>query len=75
MKKTTKIFVVMLALTIAGCFGDNGKELFETAQLEELQNNPGHAAKLYRKIIEKYPESEYATKAREKLDRLTQSKP
>ncbi len=44
------------------------------AQLEELQNNRDHAIKLYREIIEKDPESEYAGKARKRLDVLKQAK-
>ena len=70
MKKLIIIFLVLAALTTAGCSGNNAKELLETAQLEELQNNHEHARKLYRQIIEKHPESKYAEKARERLDAL-----
>lgn len=62
--------MVMVSLAIAGCSGDSAKELFETAQLEELQDNYDHARELYRKIIEKHTESAYAAKARERLDGL-----
>jgi len=61
-------------LSIGGCSGNDAKELFETAQLEELQNNPDHAIKLYREIIGKDPESEYAGRARKRLDALEQAK-
>ena len=74
MKQFILILVMIAGLSIAGCSGNNAKELFETAQLEELQNNRDHAIKLYREIIEKDPESEYAGKARKRLDVLKQAK-
>ncbi len=74
MKRFILVVVMIAALSIAGCSGSNAKELFETAQLEELQNNRDHAIKLYREIIEKDPESEYAGKARKRLDALEQAK-
>jgi len=74
MKRFILILVMIAGLSIAGCSGSNGKELFETAQLEELQNNRDHAIKLYREIIEKNPGSEYAGKARKRLDALEQAK-
>ncbi len=55
-----------LVIALASC-SDGGKRLYETAQFEEKQNNPEHAAELYEEIIEKYPESEFAAKARERL--------
>ena len=74
MKRFILILVIIAGLSIAGCSENNAKELFETAQLEELQNNRDHAIKLYREIIEKDPESEYAGKARRRLDVLKQAK-
>ena len=74
MKRFILILVMIAGLSIAGCSGNNAKELFETAQLEELQNNRDHAIKLYREIIEKDPESKYAGKARKRLDVLEQAK-
>ena len=73
MKRFILILVIIAGLSIAGCSGNNAKELFETAQLEELQNNRDHAIKLYRKIIEKDPECEYARQARKRLDALKQA--
>ena len=73
MKKMIIILVGIAALALAGCSGDTVKEVFETAQLEELQNNYDHAKELYRNIIQKHPESEYAAKAKEKLDALKQA--
>ena len=58
--------VLALALCAAGC-GEGGKDLFDTAQFEEQQNNPVHAKELYQDIIAKYPQSEYARKAEERL--------
>ena len=74
MKRFILILVMIAGLSIEGCSGNNAKELFETAQLEELQNNRDHAIKLYREIIEKDPESEYAGQARKRLDVLEQAK-
>ena len=74
MKRFIQILVMIAGLSIAGCSGNNAKELFETAQLEELQNNRNHAIKLYREIIEKDPGSPYAGKARKRLDALEQAK-
>lgn len=56
-------------LLMGGCT-EKSKELFETAQLEELQNNPEHARRLYREIIQDYPDSEYADRARERMSEL-----
>ena len=74
MKRFILVLVMIAGLSFAGCSGDNAKELFETAQFEELQNNRDHAIKLYREIIEKDPESEYAGKSRKRLDALKQAK-
>ena len=69
MKKLFSILVLLLCLMLAGCT-DKAEELYETAKLEELQNNPDHARKLYREIVEDYPQSEYADKARDRLSAL-----
>lgn len=41
---------------LAGC-GDKAKDWYDTAQLEEKQFNRPHATKLYRQIVEEYPNS------------------
>lgn len=64
------LLIVFIILTAAGCAGDKGKELFETAQFEEKQHNLEHAEKLYREIIEKYPGSDYAKMAEKRLAEL-----
>ncbi len=59
------MFVVFLVFS--ACSGNNAEELYKTAQFEELQNNQEHAAELYQEIIDKYPENEFALKAKERL--------
>jgi TolA-binding protein len=58
-----------MLLMIAGC-GDKAKALYDTAQLEEKQNNRPHATKLYRQIVEEYPGSSYADRAKTRLAEL-----
>jgi TolA-binding protein len=65
------LLVLLLALALAGC-GDRARELYETAQFEEKQTNAEHAGKLYREIIEKYPDSPYAVQAKARLAELKQ---
>jgi outer membrane protein assembly factor BamD (BamD/ComL family) len=60
------IFVACLWSVLFGC-GDKAKELYDTAQFEEKQFNKPHAAKLYREIIEKYPDSPYAGQAKSRI--------
>jgi len=52
-------FAACLLLLLAGC-GDKAKDLYATAQLEEKQFNKPHATKLYRQILEEYPNSPHA---------------
>lgn len=70
MKKFMLIVCLLSAFGLAGCTGNKAAELFETARFEEVQNNKEHAQKLYAEIIQKYPESEYAKKAKERLSEL-----
>jgi outer membrane protein assembly factor BamD (BamD/ComL family) len=42
----------------------------KAAQLEEKQNNKPHATKLYRQIVEEYPDSPYANQANTRLAEL-----
>jgi TolA-binding protein len=65
-----KLLVLLcLSLALAGC-SDRAEELYETAGFEEQQFNREHAGKLYREIIEKYPDSPYADRAKERLAEL-----
>ena len=67
MKQTILMFILVAVLVGVGCTGNNVGELFETAEFEELQKNHTHAAQLYKEILEKHPDTEYARKARERL--------
>jgi TolA-binding protein len=62
-----------LLLLLVGC-GDKAKDLFDTAQLEEKQNNRPHATKLYRQIVEQYPDSPYANQAKARLAELDKAR-
>ena len=62
--------IVLFALAFFSCTSDNSRELYETAQFEELQKNYSHARQLYDEIIKKHPESEFAEKARKRLSEL-----
>ncbi len=70
MKKIILILLVFLPLYCGGCSGGKAKDLFDTAQLEELQNNTEHARTLYEEIIRKYPDSEFSQKAEQRLNAL-----
>lgn len=63
--------IVLFSLMLAACSSNDPKELYETAQFEELQHNTGHAIELYSEIIKKHPQSEYAQKAKERLSELS----
>ena len=66
-KSIILICLFALAMGVMGCSGDSAKDLYETAQLEELQKNRAHALQLYEEILQKHPNSEYAKKAEERL--------
>jgi outer membrane protein assembly factor BamD (BamD/ComL family) len=66
MRLTTILLLLGILLT-AGCAGEKGKDLFETARFEEQQHNQEHAVQLYREILKKYPESSFAEKAGKRL--------
>ena len=70
MREKIILLLLSLALAFSACSGNKAEELFETAKLEELQNAPDHAMKLYQEIVDKYPESEYARKAKERLSAM-----
>ena len=70
MKRFLLIFVVALFLAFSSCSGKKAEETYETAQFEELQKNYAHARQVYKEILAKHPESEYAAKASERLKAL-----
>jgi outer membrane protein assembly factor BamD (BamD/ComL family) len=74
MKYKIIFLLVSITLVLSGCSGNNAEELFETAKLEELQNAREHAIELYQEIIDKYPDSEFAKKAKERLTVLQKPK-
>jgi hypothetical protein len=68
-----RLLAACLFLLLVGC-GDKAKDLYDTAQLEEKQNNRPHATKLYRQIIEKHPDSPYANQAKSRLAELEKAR-
>ena len=62
-------FAGFLWLFLVGC-ADKAKEMYETAQFEEKQFNKSHATELYRQIVQKYPDSPYASQAKSRLAEL-----
>jgi outer membrane protein assembly factor BamD (BamD/ComL family) len=68
--KSVRIFLINAMLFgLLACSGEQGeaKELFETAQFEELQKNTDHARKLYEDLLKRYPKTKYAKKAEIRL--------
>ncbi len=67
--------LIIIILFLSACSGSGAKELFETAQFEELQNNHKHAVQIYEEITTKYPDSDFAAKARQRVNELTKGRP
>jgi outer membrane protein assembly factor BamD (BamD/ComL family) len=74
MKQVVLLSLLLFAFTLSACTGDGGKQLYETAKFEEVQNNREHARELYEEIVKKHPGSEYAKKAAERLTELKDKK-
>ncbi|MCL4475310.1 MAG: hypothetical protein M1508_03665 [Nitrospirae bacterium] len=74
MKQLLLLLCLVFGLALSACTGDNGKEMYETAKFEEVQNNKEHARELYEEILRKYPKSEYARQAEERLRALKEKK-
>jgi TolA-binding protein len=64
------ILVGLLFSLIVGCGGESPESLFDTAQFEEKQMNKAHAMELYERIIRDHPDSDWAKKAKERLQAL-----
>ncbi|HET6515096.1 MAG TPA: tetratricopeptide repeat protein [Thermodesulfovibrionales bacterium] len=70
MKKAVLVFMALCLFCVSACTRNKSAELLETAQFEEVQKNREHARELYEEILKKYPESEEAKRARERLSAL-----
>ncbi len=75
MKKLNGVTIVLVILGLlfslmVGCGGESPERLFETAQFEEKQTNITHARELYQRIMDEHPESEWAKKAKTRLEQL-----
>ena len=70
MRQAVAMLLVLATLMTGGCAGEKGKDLFDTAQFEEKQGNRPHAVQLYEEIVKKYPGSELAKKAADRLSVL-----
>lgn len=72
MRLGKQFFLGLLLLLFSACANPEGKsqQLYETAQLEEQQNNIEHARKLYEEITRDYPSTSYAAKAQDRLKQL-----
>ncbi len=64
------LLIIICSVLLLSCTGNQAEELFEIAEFEELQSNRDHALQLYRDILSRYPESEYARKAAERISAL-----
>lgn len=60
------VMVFCSVLELTGC-GEDPKQLFQTAQFEEEQNNQAHARELYERIVQSHPDSEWAKRAETRL--------
>ena len=69
------IGAVVFCVALAACSGDKAKELLETAEFEERQQNVPHAKQLYEELVRLYPSSAQAETARARLDLLKKITP
>jgi hypothetical protein len=70
MKRLILVVLIVAMPLLPCCSGDGAHELYETGKFEELQYNKEHARELYEEILRKYPKSDYAKKAEERLTAL-----
>ena len=62
--------LMLLFSLIIGCGGESPESLFETAKFEEKQTNVAHARELYQRIILEHPGSEWAKRAKARLEEI-----
>ena len=66
------LLILIACFLLFACSAEKkATELYELATFEESQFNEKHATQVYQEIIEKYPETETASKARQALERLS----
>jgi TolA-binding protein len=70
MMRVFLVVLIIFSMAVLGCQGKEAQQLFDTAQLEELQHNREHARALYEEIIIKHPDSAVAAKAKERLSAM-----
>lgn len=63
----TVVLAVLLVVALGACSNGGPAQLLETARFEELQRNLPHARKLYREVVEAYPDTPQAAEARARL--------
>lgn len=68
------VILGLLFSVMIGCGGESPESLYDTAQFEEKQMNKAHATELYERIIRDHPDSEWAKKAKERLENIRTSK-
>jgi TolA-binding protein len=72
LKKMAVIAASVFSLLFCACADaeQRAQELYELAVFEEKQFNKEHATELYEEILQKYPETEVAQKARDNLKKI-----
>lgn len=68
--KSLRLALLSVCVLVASGCSDKAKELYDTAQFEEVQRNHPHARQLYERILRDHASSEYAAPARERLAAL-----
>ena len=72
LRRGSRFLSAFTLLFLCACANPEGKsrQLYETAQFEEQQNNFKHARKLYEEITRDYPATSFAGKAKDRLKEL-----